>query len=202
MGYTGPDTSDLFALRAADWSVNSARNNRYFDWCNETASCTIPAHSEAAADTGKKAVTGTTGIFMPPVSVRGDLARSLFYMATRYDGSESNTEDLALSNCPCDTTFNMGKLRTLLQWHAEDPVDAAEIARNDAVCSSYQGNRNVFIDYPNLVPLIYMNDDDSSCPNCPSSGEEPADGDSDFFVVSPTQLSPGDVAIVGYNSDR
>ncbi|GMH77593.1 hypothetical protein TrRE_jg2057, partial [Triparma retinervis] len=122
VGYTGADTSDLHSLRAADWSVNSARNNRYFDNCTSVeAGCTIPAHSEAAADTGKMSIAGTTGIFMPPASVRGDLARSLFYMATRYDGSETNTEDLTLSNCPCDTTFKLGMLSTLLEWHEADP---------------------------------------------------------------------------------
>jgi len=94
VGYTGPDTSDLHSLRAADWSVNSARNNRYYDNCEASDGCTVPAHTEAAADTGKKSESGTTGIFMPPANVRGDLARSLFYMAVRYDGSEANTENL------------------------------------------------------------------------------------------------------------
>ncbi|GMI45994.1 hypothetical protein TrCOL_g4237 [Triparma columacea] len=202
VGYTGADTSDLHSLRAADWSVNSARNNRYFDDCTSVEEgCTIPAHSEAAADTGKMSISGTTGIFMPPASVRGDLARSLFYMATRYDGSEANTEDLTLSNCPCDTTFKLGMLSTLLEWHAADPPSAEEVARNGLVCSDFQGNRNVYIDYPDLVSITFTSDDGSSCPTCPEPVSEDDSSDNDFFVESPVHLDLGDLAIVGYNAD-
>ena len=49
VGYSGPDYSDLHALYAADWNVNSARSNLYFDDC--TSGCTVPAHSEASATT-------------------------------------------------------------------------------------------------------------------------------------------------------
>jgi len=199
--YSGPDTSDLHSLRAADWSVNSARNNRYYDDCTDVSVCTIPAHAEAASDTGKMALAGTTGIFMPPASVRGDLARSLFYMATRYDGSEANTQDLQLSNCPCDTTFKMGKLRTLLQWHSDDPPSAEEISRNSILCEDYQHNRNPFIDYPDLVPLVFLNDDDTSCPACPDSSPEDESADDSFFVESPLTLNRGAVALIGFNSD-
>ena len=130
VGYDGPDTSDLHSLRAADWSVNSSRSNRYYDWCNATTGgCTTPAHWEAAVDTGKKSISGELGLFMPPASVRGDLARSIFYMATRYDGSETNTENLMISDCPCLSTYTMGKLSALIAWHNQDPPDAAEVAR-------------------------------------------------------------------------
>jgi endonuclease I len=199
VGYTGPDTSDLFALRAADWSVNSARNNRYYDDCLDPSACTIPAHDEAAADTGKMSVAGTTGIFMPPAAVRGDLARSLFYMSTRYDGTDPNTEDLTLSNCPCDTLNKMGMLSTLLEWHIADPVDAAEMQRNDLLCSDYQHNRNPYIDFPELVSFIFLEDDPTNCPVCPEKETE-GDGDgAEFFAASSYRLQPGDVVITGYN---
>ncbi|GMH70767.1 hypothetical protein TrST_g2604 [Triparma strigata] len=203
VGYTGPDTSDLLSLRAADWSVNSARNNRYYDNCFDESVCDIPAHDEAPMDTGKMSIPGTTGIFMPPAAVRGDLARSLFYMATRYDGSESNTEDLKLSNCVCDTSHTMGKLSTLLQWHTEDPVDDAERVRNGLVCTDYQHNRNPYIDFPELVELVFINDDGENCPVCEekASDEDDDEEEGEFFAVSKNHFAPGDVAVIGYNSD-
>ena len=50
----------------------------------------------------------------------------------------------------------MGRLADLLQWHAEDPVDAKEQLRNEAVYS-YQGNRNPFIDHPEWAACIFQN---------------------------------------------
>jgi hypothetical protein len=54
----------------------------------------------------------------------------------------------------------------LIQWHKEDPVDEFEIHRNEFIYSGIatdpydtpinpQGNRNPFIDKPELVHLIW-----------------------------------------------
>ena len=54
-------------------------------------------------------------------------------MAVRYDGTEPQTTDLELG----DSLFSGGSLYGLksvvLQWHLDDPVDSAEIARNQKV---------------------------------------------------------------------
>ena len=70
VGYSGPDFSDLHHLYAADWNVNSARSNLYFDDCPASDGCTVPAHAEAEATTGKDSTR-----FMPPSDRRGDIAR-------------------------------------------------------------------------------------------------------------------------------
>ena len=154
--YSGPDYTDLHALRPSDWNVNAARSNRFFSSCGIAAGetmtdCVTPAHSEAAIDTQRD---GTT--FLPPASVRGDIARAMMYMAIRYDGSETNTQDLWLSDCPdANDPSEMGYLSQLLRWHTEDPVDDAERQRNERVCSNWQGNRNPFVDYPYLVEYYF-----------------------------------------------
>ena len=132
VGYTGADTSDLHSLRAADWNVNSARGNKFFDDCF-SSECQSPAHPEASDDTATR-----PGAFMPPADVRGDLARSIFYMALRYEGDESQSTDLKLCELPDAELQHMGILSTMLEWHEQDPPSQDEIARNGLVCSEYQ----------------------------------------------------------------
>ena len=53
----------------------------------------------------------------------------------------------------------------LLKWHRQDPVSERELARNEVIygnetlnkCSYKQGNRNPFIDYPELAEYIWGN---------------------------------------------
>ena len=54
----------------------------------------------------------------------------------------------------------MGKLSTLLLWHALDPPDALESNKNDRVYFNYQSNRNPFIDHPEWVEQIWGTDSD------------------------------------------
>ena len=51
-------------------------------------------------------------------------------------------------------TLNAYGQTLLLKWHRQDPVSQKEIDRNNAVYS-FQGNRNPYIDYPNLVEYIW-----------------------------------------------
>ena len=163
VGYSGFDFTDLHHIRAADWGVNSARSNKYFGECepDNGADCVSPAHSEADNTTA-----ATSLLFQPPKSVRGDIARALFYMAVRYDGEDSNTENLVLSKCPSADQYAMGNLTTLLQWHRDDPISAREMWRNQKVCELYQGNRNPFVDFPALAERVWQQGEEVVDPGC------------------------------------
>ena len=81
----------------------------------------------------------------------------MFYMDVRYDGSDSSESeaDLVLVDRLTSTDeAAQGKLCVLLQWHESDPVDEFELERNSKVFE-FQGNRNPFIDKPELASLIF-----------------------------------------------
>eukprot|EP00898_Chlorokybus_atmophyticus_P008705 jgi/Chlat1/8836/Chrsp91S09255 len=169
-----PNFSDLYNLRPADVNVNSSRGNKFYDECQVGVNqCIQPANIEAAADT-----TADTYSWAPPIEVRGDIARSMFYMATRYDGSEGpEALDLELSEVPNPSRGRFGRLSTLLKWHAEDPVDEHERMRNERVCRLFQHNRNPFIDHPEFVTQIDWKSapmvDPKPIPYKPTSPEPP-----------------------------
>jgi endonuclease I len=143
--------TDVHHLRPADISVNSARGNDDFD---NGGSIYIDGDGATECKTDADS-------WEPRDAVKGDVARMLFYMATRYEG-ENGEPDLELVDQVNTFDLNVtgkgfhGKLSTLLQWHIEDPVDSFEIRRNDVVYS-YQGNRNPFIDHPEYVEQIWEN---------------------------------------------
>jgi hypothetical protein len=59
------------------------------------------------------------------------------------------------SDWSCDSlTKVFESVEVLLEWCALDPVDTWEMGRNEVV-GAIQGNRNVFIDYPEYAWLVF-----------------------------------------------
>jgi endonuclease I len=156
--YQEPAYSDLHALRACDAGVNSSRGNKYYDASDLDDSCyTLPAYAEAPL------CSSDSDSWEPPDSVKGDLARSLFYMDIRYEG-DPGEPDLVLTDQTeliGSATNRMGRLSRLIQWHLQDPVDDAERLRNDCIYELFQANRNPFVDHPEwvvdaFVPRVFI----------------------------------------------
>lgn len=117
--------ADAHHLRAEDGPENSSRSNKDYGL------------------TDYNGPTGTQG------SWRGDVARSIFYMAVRYNALN------VVNGNPADTTVGqLGDLATLLNWNTTDPSDDFEMNRNNYIYT-WQVNRNPFIDYPNLANYIF-----------------------------------------------
>jgi hypothetical protein len=143
-GDAGPDYPDLHNLRPELQTVNSTRGNLFFDETSGT-SVVPPLAPGCSRDTDS---------WEPREEYKGDLARVALYMATRYDGTDSNTMDLEIGDTPSTTTGRFARLATLLRWSEQDPVSTAERKRNHLV-HGYQGNRNPFVDHPEYVALIW-----------------------------------------------
>lgn len=141
--------TDAHHLRLTNISVNSARNNRWFDNCTES-------YLDGGLETGRF-TSSNSWVWQPRDEVKRDVARMIFYMATRYEG-EDGEPDLEVVDYLPDDNYTKdpihAKLSALLQWHQEDPVDDFERNRNEVVYS-YQNNRNSFIDHPEYVGQIW-----------------------------------------------
>ena len=141
--------TDAHHLRPADVTVNSARNNRWFE---EADFEYIDGDGATGCFT-----SSTQWIWEPRPEVKGDVARMLFYMVVRYEGDAGEIDLELVDFIPADNNTNdpiHAKLSTLLTWHNDDPVDAFEQNRNDVVYG-YQGNRNPFIDNPSWACDIW-----------------------------------------------
>jgi len=116
--------SDAHHLRASDFSENSSRSNKDYG-------------AEYSGPTGNQG------------SWKGDVARSIFYMAIRY-----NALDVVAGNPDNSTVGQLGDLDSLIVWHRRDPPDDFEMNRNNVIYN-WQKNRNPFIDLPELVEYIW-----------------------------------------------
>lgn len=79
---------------------------------------------------------GSFTVFEPRDDHKGDLARAMFYFSVRYKMSIDAHQE-----------------NTFRKWAKEDPVSEKEIKRN-AMIEEAQGNRNPFIDRPDLIDNI------------------------------------------------
>lgn len=143
---------DIHHLRPADSVINSTRGN------DTMGTVADRDDHKVLFSTGSLAGYGNGGTFEPLDNVKGDVARIYLYVYTRWQQPNLFVKD---SSAPMDSddTANDGlpvieSLATLLEWCYEDPVDTWEMQRND-LCQDIQGNRNVFIDYPELAWLLF-----------------------------------------------
>ena len=149
-GTDPPAGTDVHHLRPTDISVNSARNNRWF------AECTVPYY-DGGILTGCFR-SSTEWVWKPREEVLGDVARMIFYMATRYEGENGEPDLELIDYIPADNYTNLpvhALLTDLTAWHEEDPVSDWERNRNDIIYYNFQHNRNPFIDHPEYVSLIW-----------------------------------------------
>ncbi|WNS74136.1 endonuclease [Bacillus sp. DTU_2020_1000418_1_SI_GHA_SEK_038] len=134
--------TDIHHLRPTDVQINSSRGNLDFDY-GGTPVC------------GCNGCFRTSNSWEPPDRVKGDVARMLFYMAVRYEGTNGEI-DLELNDKVGNGSQPFhGKLSVLLKWHLQDPVDDFERNRNNIIYEKWQHNRNPFIDHPEWAEVIW-----------------------------------------------
>lgn len=163
--------TDTHHLIVSNSGYNSARNNRYFDYCADL--CTeYPTDLTNGIGGGSGTYPGNSNWGKGDRWEvwgyrRGDVARALLYMDVRYEGGTNGSgapePDLVLTNNPAliqttgvntAGTAYLGLLCVLLDWHEQDPPDELERIRN-ALIQTYQENRNPFVDHPEWADTLF-----------------------------------------------
>lgn len=171
--------TDCHGLFLSDIGYNADRGNMPFRSCD--AGCTERTTLATNGRGGGSGVypgnsnwftgTGSTGTWETWTGRRGDVARALLYHDIRYEGGThgvtgvsepdlilTDNQNLIVGSGGSNASVAyMGMLATILKWHREDPVDDFERNRNDQI-ASFQGNRNPFIDHPELVSCLFEGD--------------------------------------------
>ena len=173
-GREEPMKSDLHHLFTTEPRVNSSRGHlrfaniaehvdEYSDY-DEYGNC--DEESEDYYCSKRLLNGGDDGIFEPADQHKGNVARAIFYFAVRY-GNMSGTINEVYA-----PFINEDMKQTLVKWNKLDPVDEQERTRNDKIegwifdkngnktFSKLQGNRNPFIDCPELLDMMDLNNNE------------------------------------------
>lgn len=188
-----PMVADAHFITPTDGKVNGMRSNYPH---GNVSSATYT--SQNGSKLGSSAVSGYSGTVFEPINeFKGDIARMYFYFATRYENTVAGYS-YAMFNGSSNQVFTTAFLNMLLAWHAQDPVSAREIARNNAIYGR-QNNRNPFIDHPEYVNQIWggTSSTDTQAPTAPTSLASTAKT-STSITLSWT-ASTDNVAVTGYD---
>lgn len=156
--------TDTHMLYLTDTGYNSDRGNKPYADCPQSSGCSErPTEVNLGVGGGTGQYPGNSNWFNGSSyevwgARKGDFARTILYMAIRYEGGTHPvtgqaepdlelTDNRSLIVATTSSPAYMGLMSTVLAWHQADPPSEAERRRNDVVFS-YQGNRNPFIDHP------------------------------------------------------
>ena len=150
--------SDMFHIYPVDGWINGRRSNYPYgevpndsDWVTRTFinGARLGYNAYVAEDK-----TSYCDIAYEPIDeYKGDIARGFFYIATRYMFEDDNfSEDYDMTY---RSQLRPWAMEMLKKWNERDSVSQKEIDRNNIIYSQFQFNRNPYIDYPELVELVF-----------------------------------------------
>lgn len=139
-----PMVSDLHHIYPTDIESNGLRSSYGFGY---------NSRPDSVSGLGPSATDGRAAVYQVRAERRGDIARAHFYMVARYAFDESIGITFDDDGAPENGRMDDAEEAVLRAWHLEDPVDDLERGRNERV-AALQGNRNPFIDRPELVERI------------------------------------------------
>lgn len=160
-GNNMPMESDLVLVIPTDGKVNNNRGNLPY------GSVTSPSWTSLnGSKVGANNYPGSPNseAFEPIDAYKGDIARIMFYVVTRYYKLDAGWSEWEMG---AKAELRPWAKEMFLEWHRADPVSDKERNRNNAIFT-FQDNRNPYVDRPEFVDCVF------DPPNCPWASTEPS----------------------------
>ena len=143
--------TDLFNVYPSEQRANSAKSNYPVGIVDGQVSF---KNERCKVGTSKNS-GGAGKVFEPCDEFKGDFARIYFYDATTYANVNWESNAAAFhKGVNAYPTLEDWIIPILLEWNRMDPPSEWEKVRNERVLAE-QGNRNAFIDFPQLAEYIW-----------------------------------------------
>ena len=143
-----PALGDMHHLVPATASINTLRKNASFKEVDDTKTKYWLLGDKVYTDPDRNKIDAYSesapGVFEPRESLKGDVARSVFYFYTMYQKQADKA----------DNRFFPAMLTDLCRWHRRDKVDSTEWKKTMAI-GRIQGNVNPFVIDPTLAERCY-----------------------------------------------
>jgi len=180
---------DLFHLYPADGITNIVKNNLPLGEVTGTPSLN---NGKSKVGTNGFETDYTDKCFEPADEFKGDFARSYFYIASIYENLAPLMQSPMVINNSTYPFWKPWAIDLLLKWNKQDPVSDKERTRIETIYG-IQGNRNPFIDYPDLAEYIWGAD---------STKVYPFPDETEPFLVTPRRGNSIDFGVILQNDVR
>lgn len=196
---------DLFHLNPSNSDANSRKSNfplgevADVTWTNGITTVGTPKSGLGG---------GNSKVYEPADCYKGDFARVFFYMFTVYDNLSWKSNTDWMYSTSSELTLKPWAYEMLLRWAKEDPVDQKEIDRNNAIYK-IQGNRNPFIDLPDLCEYIwgdkntipYHVEGNPGNPGNPDNPDNPEEPEEELLYADFERNAISDYVAQGWGND-
>lgn len=152
-GDATPMRTDIVLVVPTDGKVNGQRSNWPY---GEVSSLSWTSMNGSKLGTNRYPGSPSSTAFEPIDEYKGDIARIMFYVVTRYYKLDNGWLNWEQGNKAELTPWS---LAMFLEWHRADPVSDKERDRNNAIYD-FQDNRNPYVDHPEFVDCVF---DPSRC---------------------------------------
>lgn len=171
---------DLYNLYPSDSKANSSKSNYAMGKVENVSS-----EDEGYDKVGTGTINGQSGVkcWEPGDQYKGDFSRGYMYMAVVYGSLTYVKTGLQTMTNEDYPGLNEWASKLYIEWEQLDKVDSLECARNNAV-AKIQGNRNLFVDYPNLAQYVWGDSVDVAFD--PTTALTTASDDKRYFDYNPS----------------